>query len=180
MWCLARVDADFRITGTDDTHQTYLLFTSSHDGRSAAQALLTTVRVVCQNTLNAALSADGQSGIRIRHTRSAQAKLEQARKLISVTTQTVRSLQTKLDELATRRMRKENMLAVINRLFPSSQQQEVPKKTENLITEILSLYESNDGDAIPEIRGTAYNLLNAITEHTDHERSVKETKARHE
>jgi hypothetical protein len=37
----------------------------------------------------------------------------------------------------------------------------------------LAAYEKNDGNAFPEQRGTAYNLLNAVTEYTDHTRSTR-------
>lgn len=44
--------------------------------------------------------------------------------------------------------------------------------------EVANLYESNDNNAFPEIRGTAYNLLNAVTEYTDHHSGVRQTERR--
>ena len=35
----------------------------------------------------------------------------------------------------------------------------------------LKIYELNDGNAFPEQRGTSYNLLSAVTNYVDHERS---------
>lgn len=40
---------------TDDRIETYVVFTTSHDGTGAVRCLVTNVRVVCQNTLNYAL-----------------------------------------------------------------------------------------------------------------------------
>lgn len=137
-WGLARVPYDFRINGYDDKHETYLLFASSHDGSMAATAKLTTVRVVCNNTLNVALGTGAESAIRIKHTAHSPDRLAAAKKLLSGAAQSASTLRGKLEELA-------------------------------------RLFESNDGNAIPEIRGTAYNLLNACTEWCDHHRSVRVT-----
>lgn len=54
IWLLARLPSEIRVRG-DDILETYLLFTNSHDGSVAIDIRLTTVRVVCQNTLSLAL-----------------------------------------------------------------------------------------------------------------------------
>ena len=58
IWLLARLPNDIRVRG-DDVLETYLLFTNSHDGSVAIDIRLTTVRVVCQNTLSLALHTGG-------------------------------------------------------------------------------------------------------------------------
>jgi hypothetical protein len=52
-------------------------------------------------------------------------------------------------------------------------EKESSTRRNNVLADILARYESNDGNAFPEQRGTAYNLLNAITEYTDHARSSR-------
>ena len=54
VWLLAKLPSDIQVRG-DDVVETYLLFSNSHDGSSAIDVRLTTVRVVCQNTLSLAL-----------------------------------------------------------------------------------------------------------------------------
>ncbi len=54
VWLLARLPGDIQVHG-DDVVETYLLFSNSHDGSCAIDVRLTTVRVVCQNTLSLAL-----------------------------------------------------------------------------------------------------------------------------
>ena len=58
IWLLARLPNDIRVRG-DDVLETYLLFTNSHDGSVAIDIRLTTIRVVCQNTLSLALHTGG-------------------------------------------------------------------------------------------------------------------------
>lgn len=54
VWLLAKLPKDIRVGGKD-VLETYLLFTNSHDGSLGIDIRLTTVRVVCQNTLSLAL-----------------------------------------------------------------------------------------------------------------------------
>jgi phage/plasmid-like protein (TIGR03299 family) len=177
IWCAVRVPkADISIG--DDKHQTYLVFTTAHDGSMAHTAKLTTVRVVCQNTLNSALSSEGAM-FRVKHTRSADIRLDRAKSLMTGITVDAANLQTKLLQLSQRKMTKDTMIIVLNRLFPAPKELEANQtRRENVLTEVLNLYQSNDNNAFPEFAGSAYNLLNAVTEYTDHYRSARITENR--
>jgi phage/plasmid-like protein (TIGR03299 family) len=60
VWLLARVPGDIVLNG-DDVIEPYLLYSNSHDGSRAIDIRLTTVRVVCQNTLSLALAPKARS-----------------------------------------------------------------------------------------------------------------------
>lgn len=55
VWLMAKLPESIRLPG-DDELETYLLFSNSHDGSLPIDIRLTTVRVVCNNTLSLALS----------------------------------------------------------------------------------------------------------------------------
>lgn len=174
IWCLARVPHTITVAG-DDKSEVYLLFTTSHDGSMAATAKLSTVRVVCQNTLNQALSANG-SMVRVKHTRDAERRLDHCKKLMAGVAHDTKTLEEKLNLLASRRMTKESMHTILDRLFPKPTDEKAnPTRRENLLADVLTCYESNDRNTFPQIRGTAYNLLNAVTEYTDHLRGARIT-----
>lgn len=173
IFCLAAIGNGFEVVEGDKS-DTYLLFTTSHDGSIAAQAKITTVRVVCQNTLNQALSMKGDS-TKVRHTKTADIRLEKAKSLISNANSNIDKLKEKLQELSKRKVQKESMTAIMERLYGKL---DGGTRIENKIADVLSVFESNDGNAFPEIRGTAYNLLNAITDYTDHLQGTRTTKAR--
>ena len=70
---------DYMIIGKDDFIEQYLFLTTSHDGYGSITAAFTPVRIVCNNTLNAALRSCSNS-IKIRHTANARERLDQAHK----------------------------------------------------------------------------------------------------
>jgi phage/plasmid-like protein (TIGR03299 family) len=85
VWSLALLgeSAIARLNGESDKIRDYLLFATSHDGSQSTTLGLTRVRVVCQNTLGAALGRNGerlQDRVKVRHTRSAPERIEQAHK----------------------------------------------------------------------------------------------------
>ena len=163
----------------EDKTECYLLFTSANDGTGKVTIKLTTVRVVCQNTLNMALSSKGLGHIGIKHSSQLDAKLTEAQRLVSNVKATVEGLQAKLSILAEKKITPATEQKIFERLFDVKPNSEGVKmlstKASNNINEIRSLIDFNDNNAFPEIKGSAYNFLNGITNFTDHYRSVKET-----
>jgi phage/plasmid-like protein (TIGR03299 family) len=179
IWCLAKINGQSDITGTGDIHNHYLLFATSHDGSLAATCKLTSVRVVCNNTLNQAMRLNGEF-TKIKHTTNAENKLNAAKKLITNAHIGIKELENKLRELSNRYITKDVYKDVMKRVFgdwETSKDRSVAR-IENKILDVTRLYESNDGNKFPEIRGTGYNLLNAITEYSDHLSNVRQTEGR--
>jgi len=72
--------------GREDLIEQYLFLTTSHDGFGSITAAFTPVRIVCNNTLNAALR-NFSNAIKIRHTANAKDRLEQAHKVMGISNQ---------------------------------------------------------------------------------------------
>ena len=71
--------------GKADLIEQYLFLTTSHDGLASITAAFTPVRIVCNNTLNAALHKHANN-IKIRHTAGVKDRLEQAHLLMGIST----------------------------------------------------------------------------------------------
>jgi phage/plasmid-like protein (TIGR03299 family) len=69
--------------GKDDLIEKYLFLTTSHDGYGSITAAFTPVRIVCNNTLHAALD-NSTNCVKIRHTQSAQERLKQAHQVMGI------------------------------------------------------------------------------------------------
>ena len=177
VWSLARIPSLDMILG-EDKSIAYLLFVSSHDGSIATTAKLTYIRVECQNMLSMALREKG-SQIKIKHTKNMATRMEIALEMFKGLQETGMIFQERFETLANRMLSKEHVQIVLDKLFPPSMKANGEKandtKRTNILDEILALYESNDNGAFPEQAGTAYALLNAITDYTDHKRTIRNT-----
>src|SRR3954453_1837896 len=77
---------DYIKVGNNDLIEQYLFLTTSHDGFGSITAAFTPIRIVCNNTLNAALR-NHTNAFKIRHTANAKERLEEAHKLMGITNQ---------------------------------------------------------------------------------------------
>lgn len=66
-----------------DPVENYLVFTTSHDGSSGVKILFTPIRVVCENTLNAAIQG-ATNYISFRHTKSVHDNLDIANEILGI------------------------------------------------------------------------------------------------
>lgn len=183
VWCLAHVPGiDYSIG--DDTHKLYLLAAWSHDGSIASTWDMVDTRVVCANTLRVALGKggkDAQTRVKVKHTSDSDAKFNRVVKIMAGAIESADELKAKMTILAERMVSKESMEETFNKLFPVTSDSKVSKtRRDGMLEEIMLSYELNDNNAFPEQRGTAYNLLNAITNYTDHVRGTRMTGGRTE
>jgi len=168
VWCLAELPEAVRIKGTDDISKQYLMFVDFRQQGRAAITKLTSTRVVCNNTLQMALGEAGDV-FKIRHNQDVSVKLDIAKKTILGVQADVGSFNDKMNFLASKMMTRDSMTTILEHLFPNIRTSKVQQSRAD---DILQQYESNDNDAFPTERGTAYNLLNAVTRYVDHVQSV--------
>lgn len=163
----------YDVLGTGDVHETYLLGVGSHDGTLAQTFKMTEVRVVCQNTLTLALQGKGEQ-VTAKHTANGEAKLRHEMALLKRTQSTAHKTEQLMNELAQRKVNNKDVADTLAKMFNiKSIDDKVPTATLNQVNTVRQLFESNDKDAFPQFRGTAYNLFNALTEYADHYRTVR-------
>lgn len=168
-----QVDPNVKIRVGDDVSDVFLTFHTSHDGSKAFDIFETGTREVCRNTFRIGSLTRLAASLRIRHTKNADKRIKDLKAEIAEIRSKAMSIQDKLTFLSRKRVTKDSMLTLLDRLFPKTETETGEKSStrrDNVLAQILELYESNDGNAFPEQRGTAYNLLNAITEYADHYR----------
>ena len=115
VWLLARLPHEYIISGERITP--YLVFFNSHDGSGAIKAALTPIRVVCQNTLNLALSTARRSWSMI-HTGDIQGKMQEARDTLFMAEKYMDSLGREFETLRKKKLAEKQVREYIEILLP--------------------------------------------------------------
>lgn len=160
IWILARLNSSFEVFKGDEIRK-YALLAHAHDGSLSANLLFTPKRVVCENTLNAALRGrSGSDGVSIRHTTNMESRLEDAAIQMRLIEQSYEHIQLRLDRLANIKMDTNAVKDFYDRMFGDEGAGGVKRQA------LTSLFEGGVGSNYG--RGTAYAMFNAVTEYTDH------------
>jgi len=168
--------------GAADKTVTYLLVHSSHDGSAAVQAMVTPVRVVCQNTLGMALSRGNKSrdkskqSFKLRHTKTLRENVEVARTAIGLTLTYMDEFERQAQALYKTSVNDKQWNDIITALYPRPEV-EAGKKSgaltlwENKIDLLNDLYFKSPTNET--VKGTAWGALNALTERVDYFRGSR-------
>lgn len=153
-------------SGIADTTKTYLLVTTSHDGSAAIQALVTPVRVVCQNTLNMAMNGASQT-FRVRHTADTAGRVAAARQALGLTFAHMDAFDEMAADLFAASITAQDFDDLFTSLYPMPDVAAKAALTKwndkrDLTT---ALYLNSPTQA--GITGTAWGALNALTERVD-------------
>lgn len=168
VWCLAKLGQSFTLAGGDRV-EGYALISTSNDGTMATRIGFTSVRVVCNNTLTIALR-DGKSHIKVSHATT----FDPDKVVIDLGMVHARfsDLQVKAEKLASRKVSSKQALKILVDLFEEKGADENKISTRNMgiITGVFNKWNgSGIGADLPSSNHTAWGLLNAITEYSDHD-----------
>ena len=111
---LAHLPHEYIITG--ERISPYLVFSNTHDGSGAIKVAITPIRVVCQNTLNLALSTAKRSWSMI-HTGDIKGKIQEARSTLFMAEKYMDSLGKEFDILRTKKLTDKQVMEYIEILY---------------------------------------------------------------
>jgi phage/plasmid-like protein (TIGR03299 family) len=173
IWALARVGEDAIIM--DDKVAPYLMLATSYDGSMATMARFTTVRVVCNNTLQAALrNANGRNTVSIPH--SAKFDHAQVRADLGIALDSWEAFQMQAGLMAKRKITDAEMDAYLQELLepfiPYGTTYNPDKvRASKGYQRIVGLFQGGQyGAGQDAVKGTIWGLLNATTQYIDHEK----------
>jgi len=158
-WALAKMEGEFNLAG-DKVNQ-YLLLASSADGSLATQARLTTVRVVCNNTMQIAQS-NGQA-VKVRH--SSIFDPSEVKVKLGEINQNFKAFQTTAETLARIKLSSQQASKLFVSILGGSED-----KPSRQAARALQLFEgSGIGSDMESAKGTGWGALNAVTQLVDWE-----------
>jgi phage/plasmid-like protein (TIGR03299 family) len=165
----------FDLLASGDVSEKYVTVMNSFDGSISLMFLIAMIRIVCQNTFQMAANTKTDAKMKYKNTASKDAKVAADLRLFQTLKDTGKSIEEKMEVLAQRKVTSEMIGKTISEIFKVESNKELSSEKARQILTVKELFESNDGNAFPQFRGTAYNLFNAITEYADHHRDTRTT-----
>lgn len=180
----------------DDLVDMYMTFTTSHDGTGAVRAMVTPVRVVCNNTLTMAMSSN-IGRISFRHTSNVMNRLdllnkenaEFAAKALNVYEVYKNGLEQAFDHLKNIKLSEkelDNILAEVllsdeyNKIYKQTgtiESDGIPTRSKNIFIGVKNAMEDGIGQELIE-SGTALWALNGLTTYYQNNANFKDAETK--
>ena len=180
----AKLPNNIKVNG--DTIENYLVFTNSHDGSSGVNILFIPIRIICQNTLNAAIKTS-DCFIRFRHTKSVHNNITMADELLGIAAEQTKDTEILFNQLAEVKIDDKQVKKYLAKVFLDDNKFKaiesydkiagfdkiaaldyrtmevtgVSTRAANMIHKAFEYYQ--DGFGQKDIAGTAYGAYNAVT-----------------
>jgi phage/plasmid-like protein (TIGR03299 family) len=172
IWLLAKLPDNYIIEG--EQIEPYLVFSSSHDGTGSIKVAMTPIRVVCQNTLNIALSTAKRIWTTI-HVGDMAAKLDEAHNTLLLAEKYMGKLGTEFSRLSKIRLSDNRVNEYIEMLLPMDE-----KPTKQHIKNIMRLREDlklryYDAPDLHHVGKNAYRFICAVSDFATHAKPIRET-----
>lgn len=169
VWALAKTNMSANIKGSD-TINGYLLLATGCDGTLATTAQFTSIRVVCNNTLAIALK-NGTAAVKVPHSTTFDPKAVKGQ--LGLSSASWDDFIYQMKKLSERKIKSTEAEAFVSALLTDP----AAKFTnERAMKKVLELYSGHGrGAELASSKGTAFGLLNAVTEFVDHERRARST-----
>ena len=171
--------------GNEDYIEKYLFLTTSHDGSGSITAAFTPVRIVCQNTLNAAMH-NSSNTIKIRHTANVQDRLQEAHKVMGISNKLADEMDGIFNHWTKVRITDKEVMALIKQaMCPSKEVFKNLKNGEEMSTVFKNICEnaflyamSSPTQQTETTKGTLFGAYNAITGYFQNVKEFKDDEAK--
>ena len=172
VFLLAKLPEDIEIV-PGDVVQPFILLSNSHDGSQAVRMQITPIRVVCANTLSAALRGGG--GFYGKHTKHIMERANEAREVLGLAHAYYEMFARQVDQLVNTRMTIIEVQDYLQQVYRFKADQTYADQDHR----ILKSYETtldllnHPTNTVGGIAGTKWAAYNAVSYYVDHERPVR-------
>lgn len=172
VWMLAHMPHEYIISG--ERISPYLLFSNTHDGSGAIKVAVTPIRVVCQNTLNLALSTAKRSWSMI-HTGDIKGKMKEAKDTLFMAEKYMDGLGKEFEALRMKQMTDREVMDYIEILLPI-EENATPQQKRNIkrLQEDMKV-RYFDAPDLQEVGKNAYRFINAVSDFATHAQPLRRT-----
>ncbi|MCX2429877.1 DUF932 domain-containing protein [Pedobacter sp. GR22-10] len=178
---------DYIRVGKEDMIEKYLFLTTSHDGSGSITAAFTPIRIVCQNTLNAALGKSSHT-IKIRHTANAKQRLEEAHKVMGLSNTLSVQMEGIFNQWAKVRITDNEVRKLILMAMAPNKEtltnliqgkdDELSTLYKNTCNDVLAYAMNSETQQMETTKGTVFGAYNAVTGYFQNVRNYKDDEAK--
>jgi phage/plasmid-like protein (TIGR03299 family) len=170
-WALARTGQSTTLKGRDKVDG-YLLLATACDGTLATTAQFTSVRVVCNNTLSIALG-NATGAIKVPH--RSRFDPDVVKRQLGITVSSWDGFVARMKALVDRPVDPDSVEGLLRRVLTyTGPDGKATVVNEQALANVRTLYEGGGrGALMASSRGTAWGLLNSVTEFVDHHRRAR-------
>jgi len=170
LWALAKTGQETVLRGGDKVGA-YLLLATSCDGTLCTTAQFTSVRVVCNNTLQLAVG-DSAGAVKVPHSTKFDPQL--VKEELGLGLSAWDRFVVDMKELANRPIHKFEAMNFLVNVLGDPELPLADQPNQKALQNVYSLYTGNGmGADMSSANGTAWGLLNSITQYVDHERRAR-------
>ncbi|HKD44684.1 MAG TPA: DUF932 domain-containing protein [Candidatus Angelobacter sp.] len=168
---------DGEVTIGGDAHTSHLLFSTSYDQSLATTVAMTAVRVVCANTLSAAVadSGRGKSLIKVRHSTTFDAN--RVGKQLAELAQSIERYKAVGDKMAATYLSDNGEMSKLYKTLldidPAEKWEDISSRKQNQYDALRRAYSDTVSEGTP--RQTVWAALQSVTRYVDHTRTVRVT-----
>ena len=177
-WALARTGQTTTLKGKDQVNG-YLLLATACDGSLATTAQFTSVRVVCNNTLQIALG-DNRGAVKVPH--RSEFNADAVKQQLGITVAPWARFVAQMKDMVACPVDPDSVDGLLRRMlvYPGHAGK-APVVNEQAVRSVRALYDGGGrGAQLASSRGTAWGLLNSVTEYVDHHRRARSDDHRRE
>ena len=138
----------------------YLLISLSHDGSSSVSVTYTPIRVVCNNTLTLALGLS-KNKVQIRHTASAQDKLQAAKETLGLINYQNEAHYEYFNRLLDVKIEEGEVIELFSKSYGIKLDKDISTRGKNIIESSLDYYYNGLGQK--DFVDTGWGAFNAVT-----------------
>lgn len=170
-----------------DLIEKYLFLTTSHDGYGSIMAAFTPVRIVCNNTLNAAMR-NHSNAIKIRHTGNAKERLAEAHKVMGISNKLSEQLESIFNQWAKVPITDTQVKKLIERAMVPNKETlkslldgkhgELSTHFNNMVDNVYTYAMTSPSQQSGTTKGTVFGAYNAVTGYFQNMRSYKNSEAK--
>jgi phage/plasmid-like protein (TIGR03299 family) len=166
VWVMARLPEYVEIGG--DATGMYVFISNSHDGCRAVKAAVSPIRVVCQNTLRAALQG-AKNTYSVTHIGDPTQRLHEARAVLEVTIDYGKQFKQFGDQLASQKVTERQLKKVLEELYPTKAPNITDRVKNNRVdAQNWITWNFREGPTVGNAPESKWAFVNSICEFVDY------------